>query len=397
MNRMPLPDRKLLGVISYHHACNDGTLMALVALLPILVDEMQLSYYEIGLLGFGLTITVVAQYVVGRYADRAFSSYLLEIGASLMAASFVMVLLVDDFLGLFVVVIAMRVGAAFYHPVGISWITREYSGEYLETALGIQSGVGNLGVIIALGSSGFLGEAFSWRAPCILWAGLNLLAVAMGVIVAKSSPGNTYHQAAKVPISPLDTLKKMKGLVLPIITGGALYQVTSYFGPIKLTTTSDWSAGTADLMFAVWIGVGTATSYYFGALCYRYGRVRLLQAGYLVSAGGVAVLALFVEWYAIGPALAAYGALLMLTYPALFSMTVQVTEENERATAFGILFGFQLGGGAATVYLCGAIADTLDDPSYSFAVVGAMALASLATVHGWERRRAGAAPPGTSS
>ena len=58
-------DRRLLWVISYHHACNDGTLMALVAVLPILMDEMDLSYSEVGILGLGLLITGVVQFFVG--------------------------------------------------------------------------------------------------------------------------------------------------------------------------------------------------------------------------------------------------------------------------------------------------------------------------------------------
>jgi len=387
------PNKKLLWVISFHHACNDGTLMALVALLPILVKEMGLTYYEVGLLGFGLLITVVVQFVVGRYADRIFSRYLLELGAALMGASFLLMLLIDDFVGLFTVVIAMRVGASFYHPVGTSWITREFAGEYVETALGVQSGVGNLGVIIALGSSGFLGEAFSWRAPCILWAGLNLSAVLLGFFMVEESEIRTRVTRQSSAIAPRQTLQKMWILVLPIIAGGALYQITSYFGPISLTERSGWTAGGADLAFAIWIGVGTVTSYYFGAMSTRYGKAALLTAGYLVSAVSVLSLTVVSQWYLVAPILAIYGAFLMITYPALFSIMTDITHESERGTAFGTLFGFQLGGGAAFVYMSGIIADALRNPGYAFVIAAVLALVSLATVLMWhgESSRNGAA------
>ncbi|MGQ9587856.1 MAG: MFS transporter [Thermoplasmata archaeon] len=377
------PNKKLLWVISFHHACNDGTLMALVALLPILVREMGLTYYEVGLLGFGLLITVVVQFVVGRYADRIFSRYLLELGAALMGASFLLMLLINDFVGLFTVVIAMRIGASFYHPVGTSWITREFAGEHVETALGVQSGVGNLGVIIALGSSGFLGEAFSWRAPCILWAVLNLSAVLLGLFMVEESEIRTRVSRQSAPITPSQTFRKMWILVLPVIAGGALYQITSYFGPISLTVRSGWTAGGADLAFALWIGVGTVTSYYFGAMSTRYGKVSLLTAGYTISALGVLSLTVFSQWYLVGPALATYGAFLMMTYPALFSIITDITHESERGTAFGILFGFQLGGGAACVYLSGIIADALQDARYAFMIAAVLAVLSLATVMKW--------------
>lgn len=385
---------RLLWIISFHHACNDGTLMALIALIPILVEEMDLSYKDVGLLGFGLLITVVVQYLVGRIADRSFSRYLLEVGAVLMGSSFILLLFVSDFTGLFLAVIAMRIGAAFYHPVGISWITRECAGEHLETALGVQSGVGNFGVIVALATSGFLGEVFDWKVPCMIWAGLNFAAVLAGLLLIEERAVRARPLQQTTGIAPLRTFRKMAPLVIPIVTGGALYQVTSYFGPINLTQTADWTAGRADLMFAVWIGVGTLTSYYYGLMSHRFGRQRLLAAGYLVSAASVLALALSTQWFLIGPVLVIYGALLFMTYPALFSFLASVTEEGERGTAFGILFGFQLGGGAVMVYLCGVIADLTDDPSTAYLVALALALASVLSLASKGRASSSAKPDG---
>lgn len=371
---------RLLWMISFHHACNDGTLMALVALIPILVEEMNLSYYEIGVLGFGLIITVVVQYVVGRFADRIFSRYLLEIGALLMGASFALLLLVSDFAGLFLAVISMRIGGAFYHPVGTSWITREYAGKYLETALGIQSGVGNFGVIIALGTTGFLGEMFTWKAPCLVWAGLNFAAVLLGLALIKEEGIKTRVSKQTKRVPSKSTLSKMWFLIIPIIAGGALYQVTSYFGPVRLTEVADWSAGSADLIFAMWIGIGTITSYYFGAMSYRFGKTKLLLAGYIVSAIAAAILAFALDWFIMGPILLVYGAFLFITFPALFSILNDVTDESERGTAFGLLFGFQLGGGAFVVYICGIVVDALDNPDYAFVIVAILAAASAITM-----------------
>ncbi len=377
--------RRLLWIISYHHACNDGTLMALVALIPILKEKLGLSYYDVGLLGFGLLITVVIQYAVGRFADRVFSRYLLELGAALMGISFLLMLMVNNFEGLFLAVISMRVGGAFYHPVGTSWITREYSGPDLETALGIQSGVGNFGVIIALATSGFLGDMFTWRAPCILWAGLNLSAVLLGTLLVEEGMIKTKVMAKKAATSSRVTLRKMMFLTLPIVSGGALYQITSYFGPLNLTTrTPGWSAGSADLIFALWIGIGTVTSFYFGALSSRVGKYRLLWMGYLVSLIAVIILAVTTDWWLIAPTLLVFGAFLFVTYPALFAMITELTGEEERGTAFGILFGFQLGGGAVSVYVCGFIADHLENPGYLFLFAGALAAASLVTITLWE-------------
>lgn len=378
-------DDKLLWAISYHHLCNDGTLMALIALVPVLKESMDLSYYEVGLLGFGLVITVVVQYGVGRVADRKVSRVLLESGASLMALSFLLLLLVNDFTGLFAAVIVMRIGAAFYHPVGTSWISRTFSGSRLDGALGIQSGVGNLGVIIAWISSGYLGEYYHWKVPCILWAALNIIAIAVGLLVISETDVKVPQLSEHERISSRSTFRKIGLLSVPIITGGALYQVTSYFGPLNLTEADGWSPAAADMMFAFWIAVGTVTSYYFGAFSARVSRGWLLKAAYLASCASVLLLAVTSDWRIVAAVLAFYGALLFVTYPAIFSFVCEATSENERGTAFGILFGLQLGGGAATVYACGGLAEILGDPAYSFIVVSVMAAISVAALVFWER------------
>jgi predicted MFS family arabinose efflux permease len=378
-------ERKLLWAISFHHLCNDGTLMALVALLPILVDQMNISYYDVGLLGFGLVITVIIQFAVGKYADRKFSKYLLEVGAALMAVSFVLLLLVNDFPGLFAAVIVMRIGAAFYHPVGTSWITRAFGGAYLDTALGVQSGVGNLGVIIAMGSSGYLGQAYSWKVPCMLWAVLNSMAVVVSLLVIKETGLRAPDRTPQERIRSRDTLRKIGLLAIPIVCGGALYQVTGYFGPLNLTKHGGWTAGSADLVFALWIGVGTITSYSFGRISARIDRGTILKLGYAVSLVSTLVLSLISSWFFVAPLLVVFGAFLYLTYPALFAMVTATTVEHERGTAFGILFGFQLGGGAATVFACGIVADVLGDPAYSFIVVSALTAFSLVAFLLWER------------
>ena len=369
--------RRLLYVISYHHACNDGALIALVALLPILIVEMDLSYSEVGLLGLGLMITVVVQLLVGRLTDRAFSRYLLEIGALLMALSFVMILFVSNFVELFSAVIAMRVGASFYHPVGITWITREYTGTYLDTALGIQSGIGNFGVILSLATSGFLGEAFGWKTPCMLWIVLNLVAVMLGVATTGEHKPSRPFPRSQAPSSIRKTVSRVGWYAAPIAAGGALYSATTYYGPINLTAGHGWGVGAADLVFAIWLAVGTVSSYSFGRISARLGRRRVVTLGYCGSILGLVILFLTSTWYLVVPTLVLYGGLLFLTYPALFAMVSEATDDGERGTAFGMVFAFQLGGASALVYICGLIADAYNDPALAFPVVAAFTTVSL--------------------
>jgi MFS family permease len=379
---------KFLWTIGFHHFCNDGTLMVLVALIPVLLVEMKLSYYDVGFLGLSIAITVVAQLVVGKYVDRKFSTYMLEAGAGLMALSFFLLLFVTDFDGLLLAIVAMRVGAAFYHPVGISWVTRAYNGAGLDDALGVQSGLGNLGVILAFGSSGFLAELAGWKLPCMIWAVLNVSAVALGLLIIRGHHKSLVSNASTKDVRFMHTMKTIGILAVPILAGGALYQVTSYFGPLNLTKHAQWTAGEADLMFAVWIGVGTVTSYMFGRFSERLGRRKLLRLGYLLSAVSALLIAFVSSWFLVAIVLIVYGALLFLTYPALFALLSEVTSEGERGTGFGILFGFQLGGGAVVVYICGIVAEALSDPAYALVLVSGIAASALVALSVWESGQA---------
>jgi MFS family permease len=140
------------------------------------------------------------------------------------------------------------------------------------------------------------------------------------------------------------------------------------------------------MLFAVWIGVGTVTSYFFGRFSETFGHERVLRMGYAVSCVGVVALAFLSSWYLMLPVILLYGGAVFLTYPAVFAVISGATNEEERGTAFGLLFGFQLGGGALVVALCGAISDILEDPSYSFIIVGILSFASLAALPLWHRR-----------
>jgi len=217
---------------------------------------------------------------------------------------------------------------------------------------------------------------------------LNLVAVVIGVSVIKDTGVKASQLSQGERIDSRVTLRKIGLLSIPIMTGGALYQVTSYFGPLNLTKNGDWSASGADATLALWIAIGTVTSYYFGAICARFGRRELLKAAYIVSCACALLLAVLSQWYLVMPVLIVYGALLFITYPALFAYVTEATNEKERGTAFGILFGLQLGGGAATVYVCGTIADALNDPAYSFVVVSALAVVSAIALSVWDRGRA---------
>jgi MFS family permease len=107
-----------------------------------------------------------------------------------------------------------------------------------------------------------------------------------------------------------------------------------------------------------------------------------------LSAVSALLIAFVSSWFLVAIVLIVYGALLFLTYPALFALLSEVTSEGERGTGFGILFGFQLGGGAAVVYICGIVAEALSDPAYALVLVSGIAASALVVLSVWESGQA---------
>lgn len=385
-------DRRLLVAISLHHATNDGSLVLLGALFPVLIDAFSLSLSEIGALGLAIFATLVLQLLIGAASDRLASRYLLEAGAVLMGLSLLAVTVVERYEGLFLAVIGLRVGGSFYHPVGIGWVSREFAGPGVDRAMGIQSGFGNFGVIAAfLSAAPLYALGGDWRLPFYVWAGVNFAAVAVGFLVSTGIGATLRAPPARSKPRPVQ-LTQTWAVLRPLIVysaalgiAGGSYAIITTFGPILLTASLGVPLIWADGLLALWIGLGTATSAVFGLISARIGRRGALQMGFLASAvsggalwaggliGGVGGLALVTAMILIS------GLTHFLIYPAFFSVISSETDKARQGAIFGFVFSAQLGGGALMVYAGGLLADALGgEAAWPFFFIGLLsALASL--------------------
>src|SRR5436309_2130584 len=192
---------------------------------------------EVGLLGgIALVVTAVFQFLFGIMSDRRDPSRFLPIGIAILGLGSLLVALSSSFWTLLVLVAFSRIGASFYHPVGISWIGREFQGPGLDRSMGFQSAFGDAGVILGMGSGAVLAVAIGWQSPFVLWGGLNLLAVAVGLFLARgrSSPPPQSVPSAR---NYLGVLRDVRLWLLPVglLVAGLL---ADSFGPIVAFETS---------------------------------------------------------------------------------------------------------------------------------------------------------------
>lgn len=365
--------KRILFSASIFHALNDAASVSVPTIFPLLLSQKIIikNYTQIGVLSYlGLLITFVFQIVIAQTADKLEYKHILLLSISGICASFILITFTSGF-GLFLAVyLIFRIFVSFYHPLGISWVSRTHPLQWIDSAMGIQSGSGNLGVLIAFVSVGYVAQSFSWKLPLLIWAGAGLLlgAVSFGSVRKVSTRRN--HEAESLDFSSwLKTLKSIKIHIPAFIFGGACWGTTVYYAPSLLYHKFNISMGKTGLYLGLWIGLGTVTTYFFGLLSRRFGRFQTSFFGFMAStffvfllgAASGAILAVF--------GLLCFGASLFLVYPAFNSFVGNSVPPGNQAQAFSLTANIQVLTGAVVNLINGILSDKFGISS-PFLVIG---------------------------
>ena len=359
---MDFGKKRMLTSIGIYHTCNDGALSTLPAMYPILKEELNLVYTDIGfIISAGLLMTLIFQLIIGKISDKHNPKYLLASGLSIITFALFIMILVTSFVELLFVILIIRLGASFYHPIGISWISKNFKGKDLDHSMGIQSSYGDTGVFLGFMTTSFVAAQFGWQYPFILWGSLTLLSVIFGLIYVKDEQMKLVLKKDTAPFN-LDTIKKIltriKFYFLPFAMSGASYTIGISYGPLLLTDKIHLSETTVGLIIGSWIGIGIFTAYAFSRISHALGgRYNTL----IISFSTISLMGLVIGWftnlYVLIAAFLMFGAVLFIVYPALFTITTTITVKSRRGVIFGMLFAAHLSGGVITGYLCGWLAD----------------------------------------
>jgi FSR family fosmidomycin resistance protein-like MFS transporter len=375
-------DRRVLFANSIYHLTNDGAVTVIAGQITILQTAFLFGPLETGLLsGSALLVTALFQIVFGAMSDRRDPTRLLPIGIVVLGLGTALVALSSNFWMLLVLVSLSRIGASFYHPVGIAWIGREFRGPHLDRSMGFQSAFGDTGVILGMATTSVIAIAFGWHVPFLLWGGINLLAVAVGLWLVRnyrplpreSTPPSRDYRAM---------LRSVRIWLFPLALGGAAFSIFTTFGPLLLHHRFGLDETTSAVAIAIWILAGALVAFFFGRVSRRFGRLRALTAAYAFVA--VACLGAVISG-SVGIALALFwtlGSAVFITYPALFSFVAESSHSRLQGAAFGIIFGFQLLGGSLGSFAAGSLAATLRsigdlESTAPFYLLGFLALAGF--------------------
>jgi len=367
--------KKVLFSASIFHAVNDAATVTIPMLFPLLYSKQIIihNYSMIGILSYlGLIMTLIFQIIVAGSSHKFEYRHMVLFSIIGISFSIVTITLCRSFFSLLLLYLFMRISASIYHPLGLSMVSRTHAGYRLDIAIGVQGGSGNLGVLLAFLTTGYLAEHYGWKLPLYGWGAVIFLFGCVSFFLIKNI-SSRIDQPIKIDIS---AWKKAFSYLVPFIPGllfgGACWATTIYFAPSLLNHRFDIPLGMTGVFLAIWIGLGTVMTYIFGWLSRILGRNKLTLGSYVLSAFFLVVLGISNSKVLAITGFFLFGTFLFLIFPALQSFTGEKTPSKFQTLAFSLLANLLMLSGAVFVLISGFLADNfgINAPFLFLAVLG---------------------------
>lgn len=394
MNQTPLRARSRLALwaLTATHAANDFYTGAVAALLPFFVLHAQYSYAAVAGITLAATaLSSVAQPMFGYLSDRYGMRWmslagLLAAGAGIALSGIV----ADSYAAVWAVVAISGIGVAAYHPAA-TMEARELGGG-TSGSMSLFSVGGNVGValapsavILVVGLFGLSGSGFLIIPALVL--GCVYVAVSWRHLFARATPAARAPAAARASVP--DDWRAFLWLTAVLATWSVAYVGTSTFISLYSIQRFDVSTGFASIALSLFPAAGAVGTLAGGWLADRFGRLRVVRAGYLLAAASTGAIVLAPSPVVVIAATATLGTSLFLPFAAQITLAHSYLP-NRIGMASGVTLGLTLSFGGLVSPLLGSIADRASVQSV-FGVVAALLVVGFGLSFALQDRRS--APP----
>jgi len=383
---------RVLSVVAMNHAVNDGSIYLLSSLFPVVLSIFDLSVFQVGVLvGVGYLVSVVGQPIVGRYSEKVRPEKLLSAGIAIIAASVVTFILSTGFYSLLGSVILLRIGSCFYHPVGVSAVSKAYAKRNLDRAMGIQSAFGDLGILIVFLASAPVYLTLGWKATFILFAAVDAADIAITLALLKSPYANRLSPQRETPPQTRNDIGRRIPLFFLLVSfvSGACFAIVLNYTNILLESDSHVGVFLANMAVSGWIALACVGAISTGKWPGAKRRVMFLSLIFLLSAATLVILAYNASNLTLAiPLLLINGFTVSATYPLTYSeLSDYLGEESEtHGRSFGAIFSAQTIGGSALGVVSGYLSAAYGLPS-AFFVAGLLMLIGSGISLSWRHER----------
>jgi MFS family permease len=368
---------KVLFSASLFHALNDAATVTVPMIFPLLYTQQFIikKYFHIGILSnLGLLVTFLFQIIIANISGKVEHKLMLFFSYIGICVTLSLITLSSTFASLLFIYLIMRAFTSFYHSVGVAWVSKTYPSQGIDFAMGIQNGSGNLGVFLAFISCGYLAQSFNWKVPLFVWAGVALFlgSISFWAVRKTSTRGDEVHTPDFS--SWMETLKNIKIYIPGFVFGGACWGTTVFYAPSLLNHRFQIPLGQTGLYLALWIGVGTVMTYFFGFLSRHLGRMKISVSAFIGATFFLFILGMAPVKELALVSLFFFGAFLFLVYPSFQSFVGDEVSPKNQTQAFSLAANVQMVSGAIVVLAAGFLSDKfgINSPFLLIGVLGAV-------------------------
>jgi len=363
-------------------------------LLPLIVEELGLSYTEFGLAmaassligGLSQILFSVASRRIARHILLGLGNILLSLGTLLMGLSRKFI----DFLGARLI---SNVGVAPQHPMGTAIISERFNGKSLGRAIGFHYGVAYIGNVVGPVLMTLLAVMWGWRSTLFIFS---MPALVVGLIVIWylregkrkiGKDGEACENGSKSNLkTDVITLVKTKS-VIPILAAQALLSggidlgmLTTYI-PLFLADFLQMDVYVRGVVYTIGLLGGVVGPILLGECAGRIGYVKVS----LLSSGLASLLTYMLVFYKPASQTMLISLHLFILMFMSFSLPtllqshlVKITSGYNRDLVVGIFFTIGFGFGSLWVGVVGRIIDVYASFEPAFILMGSLGLAALA-------------------
>lgn len=350
---------RVLFSISIVHLLNDSLQAVIPAVLPILQDNLSLSYFHLGIILLVMNITAsVLQPVVGYFADKTPRPFILPVAMAVSGIGMLGIAFAEHYFMVLLSVALVGVGSAVFHPEA-SRVAHMASGPRRGLGQSIFQVGGNAGQALAPLMTALIfvpfgqGGAFWFIIPAAL-------AMSVLVYVAFWYLGQERIRKAAASIRTMTLYKQermtaMLLLVLIVSVRSWISSAYQSFYPLYLIDVMGVSVSQAQIYIFLFLLAGAIGTFFGGPLADRFGKRNLL----IISLLGSLPFALaipYISGNAAYPLLFIDGLLLLCS----FSVTVVYAQEimpGKIGMVSGLMIGLAFGMGGIGASVLGHLAD----------------------------------------
>jgi DHA1 family inner membrane transport protein len=334
---------KQLWMIYTTHMFIEIYLLIQIAIIPVIVQEFQLSLLEASLVATVPSIAALLMNIPsGFLADRFNTNHLLFASMIIEGVSALLISQTNSFWTLVVGAAFMRVASPIYHIPGLSQISRLAKSEQMSRSVGFHNAFGNIGsaaglvsLTIFLSTTGWRWTYLFWSFPIIAWGFVLLASPQLKIRQVRVRPDPSKSKFPKLlqVLSPALLIFLVVIAIREIGATGISTFMTTYFVDFR-----NLSEATASLVFALGpiIGIfGSLGGGYFGE---KLGPRKALNYIILCCAISLLTLSFVSHLYLIAIVYLIYTLFSNALWSPMNTIVASVTPESDRGLSYSFYF-----------------------------------------------------------